>query len=87
MADPIELRKVTEFKNPAVDEVQRACEEFAKIAKENGMTAILLLAISPTQRFATRVIASPADQLKLIGLLELMKTELVLDLAEESFSE
>ena len=74
--EPIPLKTVAELKNPAVEEVQAAIQEFAETCKEHGMTSILLIAMSPGHRFATRTVAAPLDQLKLMGLVDVIKADM-----------
>lgn len=79
---PPTFEKVTKLKNTAVDEVEKAVLEFVEIVKENDMTCVVMIALSPNHRIATRSVVSGNDHLKMMGALELIKTDMANELAE-----
>jgi hypothetical protein len=69
--------------NPDAEEAHKAILDFAEAAKENGVTSIMMIGISPTQHVCSNFMVAPGEHLRLLGILRIMNLQLELTVLEE----
>jgi hypothetical protein len=69
--------------NPDAEEAHKAILEFANSAKENGITSVMLVGISPTQHVCSHFHIAPTEHLRLLGILRVTALQLEASILEE----